>query len=258
MSASRNERRERERREAKVARRALPIVKDTPVRAPIRLRFAMALTEGAAPPFVLDAAHAEADAFAARTFAQSVAPACAAGCSHCCERIHVGVNATEARVIASRLRSLRSEELALVRERIAVNAARARDATSSTSTYPIMTCALLGSDKRCSVYAVRPFACRRAHSFDADRCRRATAGEEVGITVDARVIGMSSEIATAFREASAAIGGDTGTYELHQALDILLGDPGGDLSPALEKRDEAALRAAQEAVNAALRRGRPA
>jgi len=151
---------------------------------------------------------------------------------------------------------LPADELAPVRERIAANAARVRDATSST--YPKMTCALLGSDKRCSVYAIRPFACRRAHSFDADRCRRATAGEDVGITVDARVVGMCSEIATAFREASAALGGDTGSYELHQALDILLGDPKGDLSPALELRDEAALRAAEEAINAALRRGRPA
>jgi uncharacterized protein len=252
MSASRNERRERERREAKVLRRALPIIKDTPVRAPIRMRYAMALTEGAAPSVVLDRAHAEADAFAARIFAQSVAPACAAGCSHCCENMRVGLNATEARVLASHLRSLPAQEVTPIRERIAANAVVVKG--TATGERPQMTCALLGSDERCTVYAIRPFVCRRAHSFDADRCRRATAGEDVGITVDARVVGMGSEIATAFREASAAVGGDTGSYELHQALDILLGDPKGDLSPALERSDSVVVRAAQDAVNAALRR----
>jgi Fe-S-cluster containining protein len=251
MSATRKDRRERERLESKVLRRALPLFKDSPVRAPIRLRYAMSFAEGARPAQVLDGAHAEADAFAARVFAGGAAPACAAGCSHCCEKMRVGVNAIEAREIANHLRLLSRETLAPIRERIAANAARVRD--TAVGTRPETTCALLGDDKRCGVYALRPFVCRRAHSFDADRCRRATAGEDVGITVDARVVGIYSEVATAFREASAAFGGDPESYELHQALDILLEDPSGDLSPARERSDEAARRKTQDAVNAALR-----
>jgi Fe-S-cluster containining protein len=255
MGPTRKDRRERERAEAKALRRALPIIKDNSVRAPIRTRYVLRLADGEAPFAVLDDAHREAEAFAARVFAQSVSPACAAGCSHCCESIRVGVNATEARRLASHLRSLPPGELATVRERIAANASRARGTTSST--HPRMTCALLGSDKRCSVYTHRPFVCRKAHSFDADLCRRATAGEDVGITVDARVVGMYSEIATAFREASAAFGGDAESYELHQALDVLLGDPRGDLSPARDRSDDdtaRAIRAGESALNAALRR----
>jgi Fe-S-cluster containining protein len=254
MGESRKERRERDRAEAKVARRALPIVKDNPVRAPIRQRYAMRLHDGASPAVVLEGAQAEADAFAERVFASSARPACAAGCSHCCESLHVGLSATEADVLANHLLRLPAADLASIRERVAANAARARG-TSST-TYPRMTCALLGDDKRCTVYAIRPFVCRRAHSFDADRCRRATEGEAVSITVDARVMGMLSEISTAFREASAAFGGDAEGYELHQALDILLADGKGDLSPARARTDERgaqAIRAAEAAANTALR-----
>jgi|SRR5580692_8736732 Fe-S-cluster containining protein len=251
MSATRKDRRERERLESKVARRALPLFKDSPVRAPIRLRYAMSLAEGATPAKVLDGAHAEADAFAARVFARDAAPACAAGCSHCCEKMRVGVNATEARELATHLRLLPPEKLGPVRERIAANAARIKD--TAIGTRPETTCALLGDDKRCGVYALRPFVCRRAHSFDADRCRRATAGEDVGITVDARVVGIYSEVATAFREASAAFGGDAESYELHHALDILLRDASGDLSPAREKSDVSATRKTEDALNAALR-----
>src|ERR1700722_1618468 len=75
MAASRKDRRAQERREAKVARRALPIVQDTPFRAPIRTRYAMKLADGAQPRDVLADAQREADAFGARTFAAGTAPA---------------------------------------------------------------------------------------------------------------------------------------------------------------------------------------
>jgi hypothetical protein len=251
---SRKDRREEERLEAKVARRALPIVKDNPVRAPIRMRYAMSLASGTSPSTALSAAHREADAFGARVLAEVGPPACAAGCSHCCEHLPVGVNAVEAQALASHLRQWPLERRVRVREQIAANAVRAREAAPGE--HPNMACALLDDDRRCSVYEQRPFVCRRAHSFDADPCRRAAAGEAVDLPVDARIVAMYSQIATAFREASAALGGDAGSYELHQALDILLRDPQGDLSPARERSNEAMVRAAHAAVNAALRRRR--
>jgi Fe-S-cluster containining protein len=252
MAASRKDRRAQERRETKVARRALPIVQDTPFRAPIRMRFAMQLADGAQPRDVLAGAQREADAFGARTFAAGPAPACASGCSHCCEHLPVGLSATEAGVLAAHLQQLPEPERTHRRGRIAANAARAREAAPGM--YPRMTCALLSEDdRRCSVYEVRPFVCRRAHSFDVERCRRAAAGEAVDILVDARVVAVYSQISTAFREASVGSGGDAGSYELHQAVDILLEDPQGDLSPAREHSDPAKIRATAQALNAALR-----
>ena len=251
MGGSRKDRREQERLESKALRRALPLIKDNPVRAAVRTRYAVSLAGGSAPEAVLAGAHREADAFGAKIFAGSGAPACAPGCSHCCEHVNVGVNAVEARALASHLRQQPPAALEAVRQRISANATRAREA--SPGTYPRMPCALLGEDRRCTVYEHRPFVCRRAHSFDAEKCRRAAAGETLDLMVDARVIAAYSQIATAFREASAGFGGDAGSYELHQALDILLGHPTGDLSPAREQTDGRRIRAVEEALNAALR-----
>ena len=252
MIPSRKDRRKIKRLETRVARRMLPIVKDNQVRAPIRTRYAISLANGEAPLAVLHRAYAEADAFATRVFAQSVAPACAAGCSHCCENARVGLTAREARTLVNHLRHLPTEQLATIRARIASNAATVRDAPLGTR--PGTICALLDDDRRCTVYEHRPFSCRRAHSFDADLCRRATAGEDVGITVDARVFGMYAETSTAFCEADAAFGGDATSYDFHQALNILLDDPKGELSPARERSNEPAHRAAADAMNVALRK----
>jgi hypothetical protein len=120
--------------------------------------------------------------------------------------------------------------------RIAANAKRAFGRTSGN--YPVMACAFLAQDGACSVYEQRPFVCRRMHSFDADMCRRGVEGEPVGAPTFAPVMQAHSEVALAFEEAVVAIhGGDTGRYELHRALEILLRDPNGDLSPALVDED---------------------
>ena len=129
---------------------------------------------------------------------------------------------------------------------------------AGATTYPRMRCALLEDGDRCGTYDYRPFSCRRGHSFDADTCRRAKEGEAGALPVDARVIGIYNEISTAFREATAAFGGDPLSYELHQVLDILLDDASADLSAALETNDQAdevAIQAASEATSAALRGG---
>ena len=170
MGGSRKDRREQERLESKALRRALPLIKDNPVRAAVRTRYAVSLAGGSAPEAVLAGAHREADAFGAKIFAGSGAPACAAGCSHCCEHVNVGVNAVEARALASHLRQLPPAALEAVRQRISANATRAREA--SPGTYPRMPCALLGEDRRCTVYEHRPFVCRRATRRSHDPASR--------------------------------------------------------------------------------------
>jgi Fe-S-cluster containining protein len=251
MNASRKDRRLQKKVEEKTARRALPLIKDNPIRAAIRTRYAMSLANGEPALSLLHQARAEAQAFAARIFAESAPPACAPGCSHCCENVRVGMGAAEARALAAHLRRLPAEQLAPIRERIAKNAALVREAPEGQ--HPGTFCALLDEERRCMAYDQRPFACRRAHSFDAERCRLAKLGEGNGIVVDARVLGMYSEIAMAFKEAHAAFGGDTRSYDFNLALDILLDDPKGDLGPAVERVDEVGHEAATTALNAALR-----
>jgi Fe-S-cluster containining protein len=148
----------------------------------------------------------------------------------------VTVVAEEARTLAAAIGRMTSESQAEVRARLASNAANARGHTSST--YPFTPCALLTSDGRCSVYAERPFACRRAHSFDAEKCREAIEeGANVGMPSDVIALAVHAEFSMAFDEAVASSGGDARHYELHQAIEIVLGDPQGDLTPALDRSD---------------------
>ncbi len=108
--------------------------------------------------------------------------ACDQGCSHCCHQV-VQLTVLEARLLASGLiEALAPDELAELHDRLrqgwqtlqrqglerltlaeqvaALNAVR-------------RPCPLLDREAgRCRAYALRPIACRREHSRDADACRR--------------------------------------------------------------------------------------
>jgi Putative zinc- or iron-chelating domain len=252
MSEARKARRARERlqrkAEVKVGRRALPLYPDTPTRKPIRLKYASDLASGVSRQRLLETARTEADSLAAMIFGRAgMQPACKAGCSYCCH-VHVTVGADEVRALAAVLRRLPPDALETVRGRVAENASKARG--HSSTTYRFTPCALLTEDGRCSVYADRPFACRRAHSFDADICRRGIeGGENVGAPSLAFALMAHGEVSGAHTEAVAAFGGDARSFELHQALEILLLDPNGDLTPALDLSDQTEMQRDLRALN---------
>jgi Fe-S-cluster containining protein len=120
-------------------------------------------------------AHHELDVEHARAIARdpASAPACSAGCSHCC---HVHVEATRAEVLAIADR-LREKGEGFV-ERLAAQVEIVAALDHEERWRARIACALLGDDGRCTVYEVRPLRCRAFHSCSADVCREAFAGGE--------------------------------------------------------------------------------
>jgi Fe-S-cluster containining protein len=233
-SPSRRERRAQKSADARVARRALPLFPDTATRRDIRIRYAAALQKGTSQSALLDEAHLEADGRAARVFARAGNPACKPGCSYCC-KLFVSVRVPEARQIAAALRALPAPQLAEIRKKLAENAARVKGSTSAS--YPRVPCALLTADGTCAAYEARPFSCRDYHSFDVEACRKVDVREAEAVPSHREAFAVHTEVATAWLEAVASSGVDTGSYELQQALHILLDDPHGDISPARESCD---------------------
>jgi len=98
-------------------------------------------------------------------------PACRPGCAHCCHQA-VGVVAPEALAIHEHLRSTRTPgELEAVVLRIRTADDRTRGLTSAERQSPDLPCPFLEED-RCSIYEVRPLACRGTNSLDAGACER--------------------------------------------------------------------------------------
>jgi len=107
------------------------------------------------------------DALLAR--APDGAVACKVGCDHCCYQV-VGVTPPEALAIVDHLkRTLSSEELDHVRERVARLFERTRGLTSAERFSPDHPCVFLQAGS-CSIYAARPLSCRGMNSLDAGEC----------------------------------------------------------------------------------------
>jgi Fe-S-cluster containining protein len=110
-----------------------------------------------------------ADGLLAKAPAGSVA--CRAGCDHCCYQA-VGVTAPEALAIVAHLRStLSGAELARLASHVAEAHERTRGLSSAQRFSPDHPCVFLEA-ARCSIYDVRPLACRGMNSLDAGECSK--------------------------------------------------------------------------------------
>jgi hypothetical protein len=97
------------------------------------------------------------------------AVACRAGCDHCCHVV-VGVTAPEALTILAHLEHSRSPgDLARLAARVAGHHERTRGLSSAERFSPEHPCVFLEAG-RCSIYEVRPLACRGMNSLDAVEC----------------------------------------------------------------------------------------
>jgi len=99
------------------------------------------------------------------------AVACKAGCDHCCYQV-VGVTAAEAITIYDHLRAtLSPPELERVTAHIAERYALTRGLSSAERFSPEHPCAFLDvATGSCTIYEVRPLACRGMNSLDASEC----------------------------------------------------------------------------------------
>lgn len=111
--------------------------------------------------------------------------ACRSGCSFCCYA-KVSVTPVEVLRIANYLKeTLSADEYKAVYARLVEldNVSRGLDVDARWKLR--RPCALLTEDGMCSVYSVRPLACRSMHSFDASKCEADLYGEQpVGIKLD--------------------------------------------------------------------------
>ena len=92
--------------------------------------------------------------------------ACTAGCDHCCKTMAVSAHEVEAEAIASYLRSLPQTEQRLIIKSLREQA----DVEARIEKMPYrQACAFL-ENGRCSIYEIRPIACRRWVSSEVQDC----------------------------------------------------------------------------------------
>ena len=143
-------------------------------------------------------------------------PACQAGCAHCC---HLRVEATEPEVfhIAQHLRAQPAEALA-----DALSALHRHVTTAALNpTNPARQACSFLVDERCSIYPVRPAACRKAHSLSAPHCaeQSATIPQNLRLLVDAEA--LMAGTALAYRDQPLL----ASAHELNAAVLAALNDP---------------------------------
>jgi len=97
--------------------------------------------------------------------------ACKKGCSWCCFK-QVGVSPLEVFLIAEHLKNKRIEiSLEDMKSRLTALDRQTNGLSSEARLAAQLPCAFLVEDS-CSIYEVRPLACRGGNSIDADLCRR--------------------------------------------------------------------------------------
>ncbi len=156
----------------------------------------------------------------------AVPHACEPGCSYCCH-YRVMVTAPEVFALAQHVKANWPAPAATdLVSRLRDYTDRTRAMTSAQHEGTNMACAFL-RDGRCSVYEIRPLACRRHHSLDATPCietfhnPRCTAM----ITTSEQHVAVASGFANAQLMAEHALGLDLHMYELHAALLDALTNP---------------------------------
>lgn len=143
--------------------------------------------------------------------------ACKKGCAYCCHGM-VAITAVEAFAIAARVTTGGPGMIAQFRER----AARVAGKSALDRLGAKLPCPLLGSDGACSVYDVRPVACRRVIAFDIGPCLEEFEGKDGEIEVPAHYNVHAANILTALAH---ALGRPLEHYEFAAAVLAVLDAP---------------------------------
>ena len=139
--------------------------------------------------------------------------ACQEGCAHCC---HLRVEATEPEVFHITQHLLAQPAAA---QADAISALQRHVATAQASATR-QACSFLVND-RCSIYPVRPAACRKAHSLSAPHCaeQSATIPQNLRLLIDAEA--LMAGTALAYRDQLLP----ASAHELNAAVLAALTDP---------------------------------
>lgn len=131
-------------------------------------------------------------------------PACGPGCAACCT-VNVATLGVEGAVAADHLRAvLGAARAAALGAELAAFHDRVRWIEDGERIALGARCPLLDAERRCTIHAVRPLACRSVSSLDAADCRRAMAADPD--EEDGRVVRMHLLQRALYLEALAAAG----------------------------------------------------
>jgi Fe-S-cluster containining protein len=150
--------------------------------------------------------------------------ACGAGCAHCCW-LRAEASALEVLRIADHLRStLPAKQLEDVCARVLETARRVVGLGTDARAEAAVPCALLLGD-RCTVYEVRPLACRGCNAADPEACEASLSDGEVTNVVYAPQSALYRYAGRALVRALDALGAPQALMELNAALAVALSTP---------------------------------
>ena len=144
--------------------------------------------------------------------------ACAKGCSYCCS-LKVEAYPQEAFRIAREL-STRTDREAIM-TRLAAHVQRHREVTGNRGREP---CPFLAEGGACSIYEVRPLACRMCVSLDVQRCRQMTET----VPSDEDMVYKSQAIASGTQKAYARNKLPATPHEMVASVLTAMTDPGAE------------------------------
>ena len=146
---------------------------------------------------------------------------CKPGCAWCCHG-SVQTSAPEVLRIATYLRAIgRPSRFAAIKQRVDALDSQARVAPAGPAVARL-PCPLLAGN-RCSVYPVRPLACRGWNSANSERCREDLLGTLRGsVPVRRLQLALQAVISTGFDEGLSRLGLRTQVLALTPALRIAL------------------------------------
>ena len=143
--------------------------------------------------------------------------ACRMGCAHCCRKVYVSVTAPEAFLLAGHLRQAQAGPA----HRAATRLGGLSDATDFAGK---ADCLMLENDL-CSVYGVRPLACRHLASLSLDACIAVyeETGESIPVPPGQAMIGQGVKLA--YMAALRSVGLSDAIFEMRGALRIAAATP---------------------------------
>jgi hypothetical protein len=151
-------------------------------------------------------------------------PACRIGCFWCCY-LRVKVTPLEVWCIFDFFRSRpRPRELSELRQRLAAADETRRGMDGYQRVGAKTACPLLVNGK-CSVYPVRPIACRVYHSLNPSDCEEPL-DEERSVTIRNDIAGLGMGIFAGLTEGLRAVGLQTRLLELRAGLRMAIDEPG--------------------------------
>lgn len=143
---------------------------------------------------------------------------CKEGCNYCCH-YHIYVTPAEVFAIAEEISKRPEVERKRVQDSIRKYVEQVRGWGRDKHIYTNIACTFL-HDGKCSIYSIRPLACRRHHSADVGVCRRTfdDAHSQEQSPMDPDRIIASTAMENLHVHFHHGLGLDCSSYEFHAAL----------------------------------------